>query len=387
MNTKFRGIFSESTYRAAKLISGAIAQHFIQHIADAREAGEQDLAPEPSAETIECIIDAGFWTSLRKEEGHVPRISLAYLPPEMAGQPLLFEERIPLKPKVLTKLAPGIERAGIHLGVWQDENGLFAWGTTRRLPAFCFVLEMVEAGLLVVKHRRFHGFGKFVNVAILKGDEVKIVDEQSGILPDCPALLSSLLGFDNNTSWNDSVNVLIQLATSMRAHGRGGTLLVVPSVNESWRESILHPISYPVVPVFSSLADLTRQEARIREQSSWQAELNREVDSVAGLTAIDGATIINDQYELLAFGSKIQRSYNSTHIDEIMLTEPIVGDQALIVQPTQIGGTRHLSAAQFVFDQRDAIALVASQDGRFTIFGWSPCDGMVHAHRIDTLLL
>ena len=132
MNTKFRGIFSESTYRAAKLISGAIAQHFIQHIADAREAGEQDLAPEPSAETIECIIDAGFWTSLRKEEGHVPRISLAYLPPEMAGQPLLFEERIPLKPKVLTKLAPGIERAGIHLGVWQDENGLFAWGTTRR---------------------------------------------------------------------------------------------------------------------------------------------------------------------------------------------------------------------------------------------------------------
>jgi hypothetical protein len=52
-----------------------------------------------------------------------------------------------------------------------------------------------------------------------------------------------------------------------------------------------------------------------------------------------------------------------------------------------LGGTRHLSAAQFVQDQQDAIALVASQDGRFTVFAWSPVHGMVHAHRMETLLL
>lgn len=57
------------------------------------------------------------------------------------------------------------------------------------------------------------------------------------------------------------------------------------------------------------------------------------------------------------------------------------------IHPTQNGGTRHLAAAQFVYDQRDAIALVASQDGRFTIFSWSPQLQMVHAHRIDILLL
>jgi hypothetical protein len=70
-----------------------------------------------------------------------------------------------------------------------------------------------------------------------------------------------------------------------------------------------------------------------------------------------------------------------------MFTEPVLDTETLVVHPTKIGGTRHLSASQFVFDQRGAIALVASQDGRFTIFGWSPCDDMVHAHRIDTLLL
>ena len=49
--------------------------------------------------------------------------------------------------------------------------------------------------------------------------------------------------------------------------------------------------------------------------------------------------------------------------------------------------TRHLSAAQFVHDQHDAIALVASQDGRFTILEWSSCEGMVHGHRVETLLM
>jgi hypothetical protein len=33
------------------------------------------------------------------------------------------------------------------------------------------------------------------------------------------------------------------------------------------------------------------------------------------------------------------------------------------------------------------VALVASQDGRFTIFAWSPCESMVHAHRVEALLL
>jgi hypothetical protein len=57
------------------------------------------------------------------------------------------------------------------------------------------------------------------------------------------------------------------------------------------------------------------------------------------------------------------------------------------VHPGVVGGTRHLSAAQFVQDQTRATALVASQDGRFTIFAWSPCDKNVYAHRVETLLM
>jgi hypothetical protein len=115
--------------------------------------------------------------------------------------------------------------------------------------------------------------------------------------------------------------------------------------------------------------------------------MSRSVDAVAGLTAIDGATVITAGYDVLTFGAKIARRKGSPQVDQLTLTEPIEGSEAAIVTPGHLGGTRHLSAAQFVHDQRDALALVASQDGRFTVFAWSPCEGMTHAHRIETLLL
>src|SRR5256885_9823455 len=37
-------------------------------------------APKPDARTIEEIITTAFWASLRREEGHAPRISIAFLP-------------------------------------------------------------------------------------------------------------------------------------------------------------------------------------------------------------------------------------------------------------------------------------------------------------------
>ena len=74
-------------------------------------------------------------------------------------------------------------------------------------------------------------------------------------------------------------------------------------------------------------------------------------------------------------------------VEEALVTEPIAGGAAATMHPSKLGGTRHLSSAQFTHDQRGAMALVASQDGRFTIFAWSPCEKMVYAHRVETLLL
>ena len=379
------------TYRAAQAVSATIETLFADHLAEARARGERELAHPPSARVIEAMIDATFWASFRPEEGRFPKISLAFVPPEKARQPLIFEERLPLTTAILAKLAPAVERPGIHLGVWREDNGdgeeLFVWGATRKVPSLGFVLEDIEPGLLVIKHRRAVGFGKFTNIAVLKGEQVKIVDEQSQSLPDCPDLLKSLSAFAASENWQPSVNVLVQLAASMRAHGQGGTLLVVPSESERWRDSIVHPILYSVAPPFARLADLISEGAERRGENEWEAALRSAVDTVAGLTAVDGATVINDAHQVLAFGAKIKRAAGREPVEQMMLTEPIIGNQAEVVHPVLHGGTRHLSAAQFIYDERDCLGLVASQDGRFTVFAWSPCEQMVHAHRVDVLLM
>ena len=159
----------------------------------------------------------------------------------------------------------------------------------------------------------------------------------------------------------------------------------MPSGSDTWRESIVQPIVYGIRPLFSELADLM-QEPRT-ERRRWQEAVARAVDAIAGLTAVDGATIITDKYELLAFGAKIGRRDGSPRIESVMVTEPIEGSAAQAMNPSEMGGTRHMSAAQFVHDQQNSVALVASQDGRFTIFAWSPCEASVHAHRVETLLL
>jgi hypothetical protein len=102
---------------------------------------------------------------------------------------------------------------------------------------------------------------------------------------------------------------------------------------------------------------------------------------------VDGAAVITDRFEVLAFGAKIVRRRGSAQVEQVHVTEPIEGSVPEVANPSQLGGTRHLSAAQFVQDQRDAVALVASQDGRFTVFAWSPCEDLVHAHRVETLLV
>jgi hypothetical protein len=376
---------TEPAYPAARAVAGKVRAHFVRHLEAARSAGHENLAADPDAGAIEALIDAAFWASLRREEGIEPRISLALVSPNEMDRPLRFREALDLNPTVLAKLAPAVERAGIHIGVWPDGEALRVWGTTRSLPAFCFVIEVVASGLLVIKQRS-ESFGKFVNVAVLEGDQVKFVDEHAAVGPACPPILRSLLGFDMSMP-GVPAGVMVQLAASMRGHRRGGALLRVPAGTEAWKESIVGPIPYAVTPPYGELADLVRRHPEDGDGHEWQDELRHVVDAIAGLTAVDGATVIDDTYDVLAFGAKIRPRSGSPPMEQIVVSEPIEGSEVIRARPTRLGGTRHLSAAQFVHDQRDATAFVASQDGRFTIFRWSEPEQMAHAFRVEALLL
>ncbi len=371
-------------YPPGRVVARKTHAYFTRQQEVLRDAGGAPASSVPSADVIEAVIGAAFWTSLRREEGYIPRVSLAILEPEQARQPLVFESPLPLTPSNLAKVSPAVVRPGLHIAVWRFHDRLCAWGTIRSIPIACCVIEVVAPGLLVIKHRPREQSRKFVNIAVLEGEQAKVIDREASAAPHCPPLVSSLLG--SGSMPLDSVDLLVELAVSMRAHGRGGTLLVVPGDGDPWRESIVHPIPYAVAPRFAELSALLRGQHEPHDRP-WEAELGDAVELIAGLTAVDGATLITDQYELIAFGAKIARRDGHARVDEVTITEPIEDMVPVVVHPTQLGGTRHLSAVQFVKDQRNALALVASQDGRLTVVSRSSRESMVHAHRVEALLL
>ena len=133
----------------------------------------------PDADTIEAIIDAAFWASLRREESYVPKISLALLPPDAARHPLLFERPLPLVARQAGEGGAG-GRARRHppRRLAQRRGVCTSGAPCAPIPALSIVVEVAAPGLLVVKHHRGDESGKFVNVAVLEGDQIKVVDEQ-----------------------------------------------------------------------------------------------------------------------------------------------------------------------------------------------------------------
>src|SRR5215218_758338 len=167
----------QTGYPAARAVAGMVAEHLASHLAAARQRGLGEVAPQPDAETVAALVDLAFWASLQREEGRAPKISLAYVPPDSGTHAMVFERALAADPRGLARVAPAVERPGIHLGVWPQDGELRVWGTTRSVPLLAFVIEVVEPGLLVLKQRRGDEMDKYGTIAVLEGDRVQVVDE------------------------------------------------------------------------------------------------------------------------------------------------------------------------------------------------------------------
>ena len=176
----------------------------------------------------------------------------------------------------------------------------------------------------------------------------------------------------------------------MRAHGRGGLLLVVPRDTDRLARLDRHNrFSTAVAALFGGCrADAAERRERGTEPTLWQEALE---PRRRGDRRPDRRRRRDDHHRQLRAARLRRQDRPPPRLAAGRAGRPSPSRSkaatAVVVIRPQLGGTRHLSAAQFVHDQRDAVALVASQDGRFTVFAWSPCEDMVHAHRVETLLV
>ena len=116
-------------------------------------------------------------------------------------------------------------------------------------------------------------------------------------------------------------------------HGRGGSLLIVPPDSDAWRESIVQPDSVRgVAAVFASCRADAGNGRRTSGRSVAGCARARPWQAIAGLTAVDGAAIITENYELLAFGAKIQRRRGAAPVESVTVTEPIEGGVPTVIE-------------------------------------------------------
>ncbi len=81
------GMQSAPRYPSAHEVAPKVHQHFVRYLALAAPA-ETTMHIAPGERDVEALVDAAFWASLRREEGYVPRISLALVPPDRASRPI-----------------------------------------------------------------------------------------------------------------------------------------------------------------------------------------------------------------------------------------------------------------------------------------------------------
>jgi hypothetical protein len=345
--------------------------------------------------------------SFKKEEGRAVTIAVKYVPPDEAYRPFLLKQALPYTEENILRISPVLQGTHIDLGVCIDHNDeLMIWGFDTgefSLTARQYLyLHSLDPGVLRLAFAE-------VNL-IFTGTRIMCVD-QNFLSSEALATLvePTHLGPD-----------LKEIITEMSAHRHGGTLLIVPD-HDGWSRSIKEPILYASDPPFDKarisremvdlLADhraqyhedgrgLRPEERQVLAQGTQEERLDisrpafladqrhrfddalvRSLKLTGQLTAVDGAVIVNDDLKVLAFGAKIKPLDTRKGPETLVVSDASAGSVPLEVSLSEFGGTRHQSAAQFVFDQRQAVAFVASQDGIITLLTWDEGVGSVAAVR------
>ncbi len=69
-------------YPAARAVATRVHEHFARHLNAAHDEGLPSATPLVDVASIETLIDAAFWASLRHEEGYVSKIPSRFSGPK-----------------------------------------------------------------------------------------------------------------------------------------------------------------------------------------------------------------------------------------------------------------------------------------------------------------
>lgn len=339
------------------------------------------------------FLETAITASLKKEEGRFHSFTVSVLPlentedqnkPKVDSQDFLFKKPLTFNVENLVKLSTALNNTDHNIKVKYDENlvaQIMGFGSNWNNS---LMIESFDTGKLLFSVA--YGLSRF-SMAIIEGRKIKFLSglSRKGALTSYDRYLiaiqrSSLLKkYKSGNAINEILGDYDRIMKSVRAHGHGGALFFIS--DNKWKKSVQNPIIFEPVNKYCEIKNLAVKRSEFWDNSRGDSEafiqnrivdnkIERAIDLLGQLTALDGATIITREFEILAFGAKLKPINSRKRPDEVIVNEPFEDSSEEIVKFEYIGGTRHQSAAQFIFDQRDSVAVIVSQDGRISVMFW-----------------
>jgi hypothetical protein len=356
------------TYVFPPALLPMLRERFVRHAACLSEADDA---------TLVRLLTTVFFAGLETYEGTHNPIRVVFVghnrPEMVVGETsdatplyrwkvLRFEKARPFVVPELVKLAAAGADERIYTAVGLLDGELATLGLAREgfsPDADAFVKFIApRPGCLSVRNGREHRL-EYDRGSILPGLE----DVVFTALPVRSALEAAarLAGVEEN-GLADYLETVRSLVGAMTEHGRGGILIISPDEQPAVAESAPYRMTRD-----ASLAALIRLSRRIETPESGGfarllrnalvTEAERVVEEIGGLSGIDGATLLNRNLALVAFGLVLPTSGEPEIIDVTEPTQP---------RPTSFAdrGTRHRASAVYAAENPGSIVIVASEDGQ-----------------------
>lgn len=343
----------------------------------------------PSEGAVSKVVEEVFWASLDKYEG-VPLRARMYFAPDVGEHSSIVRLASPqvFNRHALRLLAPAhTENAGLLV---HEREG-----------------QLVIDSIMAVTPSARGGFPQWLCVQCREPGVVRVSIGDEQILEFNRGEIKQIGGyaFDRLTascmlamackSTRSDVlpiqvpQMLLDIAIAIERQGSGGAIWILPKGGEmnedlsglgvrlKWNPASWEPFRERWEARTKNIELLNTKGSIDPKYLDWAQHVGQEWDiarmqavarTIAGLSRVDGAIVMNCTPDVLAFGV-IRNGFSSPCKSVLEPTDPRKPlDGGTRVNPDTFGGSRHRSAIDFCSSMAPAAAIVASHDGGLTVF-------------------
>lgn len=360
---------------------------------------QRPKGPIPSQDTLATFIDVAFRTSIQREEGRPLTFSIMHVEPKVEREKtwFVFPEPLEFSERTLRKLAGALNASTSALLVAKLNSEWVVWGFGYFGSAIYKLGQLpVGTGYEVMwpDALRIHVTSPG-SLIVGRGHNTIGFFEMGRWAPAIPTPLTTramgdrlidALGLSGKpqaelaSTWQYFSDFLERVLLRMAEAGHGGTLVLVPKQHRAEITGKFHSGYTPQGSFLIAEITAKRMPMRVRgpEQALYATALHERLlsrlDWIADLARIDGALIVDSDFEVISFGAKLENPPWDGPV--------IIGHDGFNAngEPFDLKrhGTRHASAAALVGACTNVFAFVASSDG--------PLRGFAHDVQAKQLL-